>query len=45
MASESVLGEDLLLAAGVDWKTCRGVIGEHPSARKVNADRKPADKS
>ncbi|WP_088283508.1 glutathione S-transferase [Ideonella sp. A 288] len=40
MASKSVLGEDLLLAAGVDWKSYAALIGQRPSAQKVAADRK-----
>jgi glutathione S-transferase len=45
MASKSVLGEDLLLAAGVDWKTYARMVGERPSAARVAADRKPPAKS
>jgi len=45
MASTSVLGEDLLLAAGVDWKTYARMVGERPSAARVAADRKPPAKS
>ena len=40
MATKSVLGEDLLAAAGIDWKSYARLIGERPSAQKVNADRK-----
>jgi glutathione S-transferase len=40
MASKSVLGEDLLAAAGVDWKAHAKLVGERPSAQKVTADRK-----
>jgi glutathione S-transferase len=40
MASKSVLGEDLLAAAGVDWKAHAKLVGERPSAQKVSADRK-----
>lgn len=40
MASKIVLGEDLLAAAGVDWKSYAKFIGERPSAQKVVADRK-----
>ena len=40
MASKSVLGEDLLAAAGIDWKSYARLIGERPSAMKVAADRK-----
>ncbi len=40
MASRSVLGEDLLAAAGVDWKAYARFIGERPSAQRITADRK-----
>jgi len=40
MATKAVLGEDVLSAAGVDWKTYAAMIGERPSAQKVSADRK-----
>jgi len=40
MASKKVLGEDLLAAAGVDWKTYAALIGARPQAQKVDADRK-----
>jgi glutathione S-transferase len=40
MASKAVLGEDLLAAAGVDWKPYVKFIGERPAAQKVAADRK-----
>jgi glutathione S-transferase len=40
MASRIVLGEDLLAAAGVDWKAYVKLIGERASARRVTADRK-----
>lgn len=39
-ASKSVLGEDLLAAGGVDWKSYAKFIGERPSAQKVAIDRK-----
>ena len=42
MATKAVLGEDLLSAAGVDWKTYVKRVGERPSAQKVAADRKLA---
>lgn len=42
MASKAVFGEDLLLAAGVDYKPYLKLIGERPSAQKVVADRKAA---
>jgi glutathione S-transferase len=40
MASKSVLGADLLTAAGVDWKAYTKLIAERPSAVRVAADRK-----
>ena len=40
MASKAVLGEDLLAAAGIDWKAYVKLIGERPSAQQVAADRK-----
>lgn len=40
MASKIVLGEDLLAAGGVDWKSYAKLIGERPHAQKVAADRK-----
>lgn len=40
LASRLVLGEDLLAAAGVDWKAYTKLVGERPSAQRVNADRK-----
>lgn len=39
-ATKLVLGEDLLLAAGVDWKGYVKLVGERPAAAKVAADRK-----
>ena len=39
-ASKAVLGEDMLAAAGIDWKAYVKLIGERPSARRVAADRK-----
>jgi glutathione S-transferase len=40
LASRLVLGEDLLVAAGVDWKAYAKLIAQRPSAQKVDADRK-----
>jgi len=40
MATKAVLGEDLLSAAGIDWKAYVKLIGERPSAQRVAADRK-----
>lgn len=42
MASRAVLGEDLLLAAGVDYKPYIKLMGERPSVQKVASDRKAA---
>ena len=39
-ATKNVLGEDMLAAAGVDWKAYAALIGQRPSAQKVGADRK-----
>ncbi|MCJ0762976.1 glutathione S-transferase [Variovorax terrae] len=40
MASKAVYGEDLLLAAGLDYKPYLKLIGERPAAQRVVADRK-----
>ena len=42
MATKAIYGEDLLLAAGVDYKGYMKLVGERPSAQKVQADRKAA---
>ena len=42
MASKATYGEDMLLAAGVDYKPYIKMIGERASAQKVVADRKLA---
>jgi glutathione S-transferase len=42
MATRAVYGEDLLAAAGVDYKPYIKLIGERPSAQQVVADRKTA---
>lgn len=42
MASKAIYGEDLLLAAGVDYKPYIKMIGDRPSAQKVVMDRKAA---
>jgi glutathione S-transferase len=42
MATKAVFGEDLLLAAGVDYKPYVKLIGERTSAQRVMADRKAA---
>lgn len=43
LASKLVLGEDLLAAAGVDWKGYVKLVGDRPSAQRVVADRKAAE--
>lgn len=40
MATKAAFGEDLLLAAGIDYKPYLKLVGERPSAQKVVADRK-----
>jgi glutathione S-transferase len=42
MATKAIYGEDLLLAAGVDYKPYVKLIGERASAQRVMADRKAA---
>ncbi|MDQ6881616.1 MAG: glutathione S-transferase [Pseudomonadota bacterium] len=42
MATKAVYGEDLLLAAGIDYKDYVKRVSERPSAQKVIADRKAA---
>lgn len=44
LATQSVLGEDLLAAQAVDWKGYGKLIGQRPSAQRISADRK-ADSS
>ena len=39
-STKAVLGEDMLAAAGIDWKAYMALIGQRPSAQKVAADRK-----
>ena len=40
MATKAVLGEDLIAAAGLDWKAYMKLLGERPSVQRVAADRK-----
>jgi glutathione S-transferase len=40
LATKSVLGEDLLAAAGIDWKSYAKLVGQRPTAQKVSADQK-----
>lgn len=42
MATKAVLGEDMLMAMGCDYKPYIKMIGERPAAQKVAADRKAA---
>jgi glutathione S-transferase len=42
MATKAVLGEDLLLQGGVDYKPYLKLVGERPSAQRIVADRKAA---
>ncbi|MBL8288566.1 MAG: glutathione S-transferase family protein [Rubrivivax sp.] len=39
-ATKAVLGEDMLAAAGFDWKGYLRLLGERASVQRVNADRK-----
>jgi glutathione S-transferase len=39
-ATKAVYGEDLVAAAGLDWKAHLKLIGTRPSVQRVNADRK-----
>lgn len=40
MSTRLVLGSDLLAEHGVDWKGYGKLVGQRPSAQKVDADRK-----
>jgi glutathione S-transferase len=40
LSSKIIYGEDLLAAHGVDWKGYGKLIGQRPSAQRVDADRK-----
>ena len=42
MATKAIYGEDLLAAAGIDWKPYIKLVGERPSAQRVVADRREA---
>jgi glutathione S-transferase len=42
MATKAVYGEDMLLAAGVDYKPYIKLVSDRPTAQKVVADRKAA---
>ncbi len=41
-STKAVFGEDMLSAAGFDWKSYVALVGERPSAQRVAADRKAA---
>ncbi|MCJ7798462.1 MAG: glutathione S-transferase [Polaromonas sp.] len=45
MASRAVLGEDLLLTAGVDYKPYIKLMGARPSVQRVAADRRAAQEN
>lgn len=40
MATQRIYGVDFVAGAGIDWKSYGKLIGERPSAQRVNADRK-----
>ena len=40
LASKLVCGEDLVAAAGIDWKSYVKLVEQRPTAQKVAADRK-----
>jgi glutathione S-transferase len=40
LSTKIVLGEDLLLAHGIDWKSYAKAVGARASAQKVDADRR-----
>ncbi len=40
LATRLVYGEDLIAAAGIDWKSYLKQLGARPSVQRVNADRK-----
>ena len=39
-ATQAVYGSDFLSDVGIDWKSYMKLIGERPTAQRVNADRK-----
>lgn len=43
LSTKLVLGEDMLAAAGIDWKGYVKRVGDRPSAQRVVADRKAAE--
>lgn len=42
LATKQIYGEDMIAAAGIDWKPYSKLVGERPSAQKMVADRKAA---
>ncbi|WP_233862839.1 glutathione S-transferase family protein [Paraburkholderia adhaesiva] len=40
MATQRIYDKDFVAEAGIDWKSYGKLIGERPSAQRVNADRK-----
>jgi len=40
LASKAVFGQDLVLDAGIDWKTYSKLVGLRPAAQRVEADRR-----
>jgi glutathione S-transferase len=40
LSSKIIYGEDLLAAHGIDWKGYSKLVGQRPSAQRVDADRK-----
>jgi glutathione S-transferase len=42
LTTKAVYGEDLIAAAGIEWKAYSKLVGERPSAQRVIADRKAA---
>ncbi len=39
-ATRAVLGEDMIAAAGIDWKSYLKLLAERPSVQRINTDRK-----
>jgi glutathione S-transferase len=40
MTTQRIYGEDMVAAAGIDWKSYSKLVGERPAAQRINADRK-----
>ena len=45
LSSKIIYGEDLLAAQGIDWKGYCKLIGQRPSAQRVDADRKAYERT